>query len=71
MPYNMPLWVNLLRWACRKFATPKNLLLTNYLHFCSDQYDIQPISPTHEVINLTKFHYVYEKTMDILVIAKF
>ena len=44
---------------------------TKNLHFCSDQVDIQPISPTHELIILTKFHNVRVKTEDFLVIAKF
>ena len=44
------------RGVCRKFARPKNLPLTKNLHFFSDQADIQPLSPTHEVIILAKFH---------------
>ena len=60
------------RKVCRKFATkPKKLSLIKNLHFCSDQADIQPISPTHEVIILTKFHNVRVKTVGFLEIAKF
>ena len=45
------------RGVCQKFATrPKRLPLTKNLHFSSDQADIQPISPTHELMILTKFH---------------
>ena len=58
--------------VCQKFTTrPKHLPLTKNLPFCSDSADIQPISPTHEVIILTKFHKVRVKTFDFLVIAKF
>ena len=53
---------------CRKFATrPKNLPTIKKLHFCSDQADIQPVSPTHELISLTKIHDVRVKTVDFLV----
>ena len=53
------------RGVCRKFATrPKNLPLTNNLHFCSDQADIQAISPNYEVTILTKFYDVRVKTVD-------
>ena len=39
------------RGVCQKFATmPKHLPLTKNLHYCSDQADIQPISPTHELM---------------------
>ena len=64
--------IALIRGVRRKFATRhKNLLLIKNPHFCSDQADIQPISLTHEVIILTKFHNVRVKTVDFLVIAKF
>ena len=63
---------NLVRGVCRKFATrPKNLPLTKNLHFCFNQANIQLISPTHEVIILTKFHDVRVKTVDFSLIAKF
>ena len=45
--------------------------LIRNLHFCSDQVDIKPKSPKHELIILTKFHEIRVKTADFLVIAKF
>ena len=66
------MYLQKLEGYAKKFATrPKNLPLMKNLHFCSDQADTQPISPTHELIVLTKFHDVGGKTVDFLVIAKF
>ena len=57
---------------CQKLATvPKKLPLIKNLHFCSDQADIQAISPTQEIIILTKFHDSRVKTVDFLVVANF
>ena len=59
---------------CMKYVEgyAENLLLgLRICHFCSDQADIQTISPTHELILLTKFHENRVKTEDFLVIAKF
>ena len=53
------------RGVRQKFATrPKNLPLTKNLHFCSDQADIQAISPNYEVIILTKFYDVRVQTVE-------
>ena len=49
----------------QKFATRrKNLPLIRNPHFLPHQADIQPISPTHEVSILTKFHDIRIKTVD-------
>ena len=39
--------------------------------FLSNQADIQAILPTHELVNLTKFHDDWPKIVDFLLLAKF
>ena len=39
--------------------------------FLSNQADIQVTLPTHELINLTKFHKDWQKIVNVLGIAKF
>ena len=55
----------------KKSDWPKISTLIKNPQTVSNQADIQAISPTHELVILTKFHKDWPKIVDFLVIAKF